>query len=177
MITNNFKKMAACLLQSVGNVTYGMFPITGTNGTTYYCGANSNSGWPATVTTNLSNNYNTAGIVFGTGDTAATANDYRIETPITTGLSGTITYVRSCDNQNGYADIEFTIVLTNTSGEDIVIKEVAYNQTVRIASTSGGGGSTSQVICLDRTVLANPVTVVNGGQATIKYKLRSILSL
>lgn len=177
MITNNFKKIAACFLQSVGNVTYGMFPIVGTDGNTYYYGANPTVQWPDTVSTSFVNSFSSAGIVLGTGDTAATANDYRIETPITSGLSANITFVRTCDTQNGYADLEFTIVATNTSGADIVVKEIAYNQSIRISTTAGGTGSTSKIICFDRTVLANPVTVPSGGQASIKYKLRSILSL
>lgn len=178
MLTNNFKKIVATLLQANGTLTYGGYPIKNAYGTTVYTSGNFSQLWPrAAPAITLVSSAIAAGIAIGTGSTPASGDDYRIESPIASGISASITYAKAHNDVNGYDDIEFTIVVTNSSGADIVAREISYTQNIYCASSQGGSTGSGQYICLDRTVFDTPITLVNGEQTTIKYRLRSILSL
>ena len=173
MITKWYKNICATMLQQHGQDYYGYLPVKGTNGTTYY-GAGMYSAFPRTIANLLSLNVNTAGFVLGTGTTAVTNEDYRTETPVTSGLSATTTYTRGLDNGNPY--IEYTLNVVNSLSSDIVVTEIAYDQAVQAATTQGGTTMTTAVVCLDHTLLDSPVTIPAGGSNAIKYRLTTVLS-
>jgi hypothetical protein len=175
MITNQFKAIVSTLLQSLGSNIYGKVPFKDTNNNTRYAGGMFSSQWPRIVTTGVVSSATSAGIVLGTGSTPASADDYRIETPITSGLSATVTYTRDLDS-NGNPYLQFTINVTNTSSSDIIVRELAYNQTVSGTSSLNGTSSVNYVVCFDHTVLSNPVTIPAGGSAAILYTLKTIVS-
>lgn len=102
------------------------------------------------------------GIVFGTGSTPPTIDDYKLESIISGGLTGTFTY--SINNATGI----IKIILTNTSGNDITISEIgwqAYNAYKYNNSASNG------IALMDRTVLDTPVTIEASSIGVVEYKL------
>lgn len=75
---------------------------------------------------------------------------------------------------NGNPYLQYTIMLTNTTSNDIIVSEVGYTQPL-IGSSSVDGSGTSEVYLLDHTVFDTPVTVPANDSAVIKYTLKTIL--
>jgi len=174
MITKNFKVFIACILQSSGNTTTkGYMPVKDVSGTTKYLGFNFAS-FPYNLYRNVTFS-NGSGIIVGNGDTPATEDDYALESKITSGLTASnSTYTFGVDDGNPY--LEYLFTLTNTTGADIVVKEIGYVQPLQSATTSGGNASSSGNYLIDRTVLSTPVTVPANGSAAIKYRLKTVIS-
>ena len=111
------------------------------------------------------------GVRFGSDDTPPTANDYKLGSQITSGLSFTnpaeITYTLS----NTCSEYAATYGVTNMSEETIVIKEIGlFSQP---STTVIGGSKTGYIAALvDRTVLDAPVTIPAGQSKQITYTIR-----
>lgn len=106
----------------------------------------------------------TAGVYFGTGSTPATENDYRLESPITSGLSfsnQSIAY--TTDNEKVVMQSSYAV--TNRTAEDITIREIGC--TSYIPKYSSGS-----VLCMiERTVLDEPITIPAGDATSFTYKV------
>lgn len=171
MITKWYKNLLMWALQS--GITAGYTPVKNVTGNTKYLGGNFN-GFPYGPTKTVQiNSLNNAGIYVGTGQTPATEEDYSLENKIASGLTpGTVT-TRGGVDENGNPYIEYTFMLSNTTANDIIIKEIGYYQNVSLASTIGGSMS-SEKILIDRTVLPTPVTVPANGEAVLRYTLKTV---
>ena len=178
MITKNFKARVATLLQmssTTGSPT-ALVPVKGINGSVAYASCYSSNNFPHSVTTSVSFSSSSPGIHVGTGDTAATEDDYKLETQITSGMSaGSATPTYNVDG-SGNPYLEYLFTLTNTTSSDIVVREIGYVQSLRVANTQGGSANTSAYFLFDRTVLDTPVTVPANDSAAIKYRLKTVLA-
>lgn len=159
MITNNFKKIMA-FYPHISNIDtiYNLASTLG--GTVNWGGAyndysqSMNSGYSFGInTTNVTNSgqYN---IFTGSGTTTPTANDYTLETPVL------LDYVNGTLSVSGTTRV-ITHTLANNTGSSVTINEVA------LTATQAG----SDRYMLDRTVLANPVTIPDGSSYTFTYTL------
>jgi len=182
MITKNFKARIATLLQmtSSGNSSSGgkgLLSVKDVGGTTRYMCCYSNNSFPQSISVSVIFSANTNGIQIGTGNTAATEDDYKLETQITNGMSASSPAL-TCDvDSSGNPYIEYLFTLTNTTSSDITVREIGYVQQFRLADTQGGSfSSTSRYLLLDRTVLDTPVTVPANDSAAIKYRLKTVLA-
>ena len=97
------------------------------------------------------------GVVFGDGDTPATAEDYKLAGNIITGIVATANLARSIDN--GVAQIVATYTINASS--EVTIKEIT-------AFTNAG---VSNYYIVDRTVLDEPVTIPAGGIGQVVYTI------
>ena len=97
------------------------------------------------------------GVVFGDGNTPATAEDYKLAGNIITGFTATANLAHSIDN--GVAQIVATYTINASS--EVTIKEI-----VAFASTGGNG-----TYIVDRTVLDTPVTIPAGGVGQVVYTI------
>ena len=102
-------------------------------------------------------------VIFGKGTTPPTLGDYSLENQITSGLTITSTLSSSVNTDNVTVHLMFSIA--NTSEEDISIAEIGLRAPVFKT------GSSYTTVLLDRTVLAEPVTVPAGGSAMLDYVL------
>lgn len=102
-----------------------------------------------------------AGLLIGSGDTAPTADDYRLENQITTGFSATASFPNNATDISQSRRVVATATITNTSDADIVVREIGY---VRAATSKW-------VILYDRIVLDSPVTIAPGATKTFEYHL------
>lgn len=114
---------------------------------------------PTTVSLSLTNQ----GIIFGSGSTPATVDDYKLEAMITAGLSWNMS--KSITPEN---DPSWLITLTNTSDEDFTIGEVGI---LAGAFTAANSGSPS-IVLMERSVLENPITIPSGGVGQVEYAIR-----
>ena len=98
------------------------------------------------------------GVVFGDGNTPATAEDYKLAGNIITGFTATANLAHS--NDNGVAQIVATYTINASS--EVTIKEI-------VAFAHTGGGNSTYIV--DRTVLDTPVTIPAGGVGQVVYTI------
>lgn len=104
------------------------------------------------------------GVVFGTGNTPPTVNDYKISGTEFTAFTAN----SSVSNQfttNGLVTTA-TFTLTNTGTSEVTIKEVALYGGSYKSSTS------YTKFLIDRTLLDSPVTIPAGGIGQVIYTIR-----
>lgn len=102
-------------------------------------------------------------IVVGSGTTPATVDDYKLESQITSGLTGTSAITVDEDN-----DATYTLTLTNTSDADITIGEIGIFASCFVNNTSSG----TDCVLMERTVLDAPITIPAGGIGVIDYAIK-----
>ena len=106
------------------------------------------------------------GIYFGSGSTPATKADYKLEKPITSGLrvSGIDDDYLILQN-NGKYEAMVTFLLKNTSDAEINVYEIGAVTPV------GNSSSSFYPVLMERTVLAEPVTIPAGGTRALEYRV------
>lgn len=102
------------------------------------------------------------GVMFGDGDTAPTMDDYKLAGNIFAAFTGTAAIKR--EGSEGLAKITGLYTLTNAGDTAFTIREVALWQPVQI-------GSSAQSMLIERTVLAEPVTIEPGGVGQVTYTI------
>lgn len=176
MITNNFKTYMALILSGAANgISCGLLPIVNVSGVTYYAANNVYNSMPSDLSQALTLSATERGISFGSGNTAATANDYNLESTITSGLSAFVNRFNALDN-NGNPYLQLDIMLSNTSDNPITVKEIGYKQYLRCSDAADSKSLNSRVFLLDRTVLPAPVTIPVNDYVIIRYTLKTIIS-
>lgn len=182
MFTNNFKKLIFSFLfgnkdisdyantpgsftslptlQSLSNYSRQIYSHSGFN---YYqsmwcCARNALSTINSTGT--LGNGY----LMLGTGTTAPTADDYHLESPITTNLSCDSVSVSRTSLTKTY-----TATFTNSGSSDITVTEVGF--IVYILYNYSNSNENSDHFLMDRTVLDTPITIPAGESRTVTYEL------
>ena len=175
MITKNFKQIMKCILQSTPNSTpYGWLPVKNVNNNIYYCSSYFNS-YPRSPNETFTLSATTVGFSVGSGDTAATEDDYQLENTITSGLTAQVNRVAEFDN-TGNPFLRYDIMLTNNTASDITVREIGYKQNIACSDTQGGTGTTNRVCLIDRTVLAEDVVIAaSGGYQVIRYTLKTVI--
>lgn len=110
-------------------------------------------------TPSVQSNKNSAGIVFGSGATPPTVNDYFLENMITT-ISGSGTRVFS-DNGDSVT-VTYTYSLSNTGSSDVTISELG----IQISISNTG------IVLVNRILLDSPVTIPAGGLGQVVFTTR-----
>lgn len=116
---------------------------------------------------------NNEGIIFGTGNTPATDEDYEIESQITSGITVASPIIsKGMDGDKCYITLRY--VVSNTTSSDIIIKEVGLRGSTMCGTSAGQTTSISKkYILFDRTVLTTPLTVPASSNAVLEYTLES----
>lgn len=175
MITKTFKKLLNIIITANGTTQRKAYVSAKTtaNNIRYLSGVMTS--FPYSVTSTITLNNVSAGIIFGTGNTAATEYDYRIESPITSGINGSVQVNFGADeNDNPYKI--FNITINNTTTNDITINEIGFQQSINCATTKGGNASAGDVFLLERTVLDEPITISANSSKAIVYKMQANIS-
>lgn len=106
------------------------------------------------------------GVYFGTGSTPANKSDYKLESLIESGLQ--ITSPSSAvwtDEGNGKYSIAADFVVRNTTESEINIYEIG------IFTPVSNGTSEFYQVLMERTVLAEPITIAPGEPKLVTYKI------
>ena len=171
MVTRNFLNILAMALQAGSD--RGGVPGRAVNGEFRYF--NGTLSFLSSPTKAVTKDANAAGISVGTGSTAATEDDYQLESTLTTGINITLTETAYGNDAPGIPYVQYSVTVTNTGSEPITVKEIGYKQTVGSVRYPGApNDSGTRVFLLDRTVLDTPVTIAAGDAGIITYKLRTI---
>lgn len=171
MVTKNFLNALAMALQSGSNI--GSLPVKDTTGRVKYLTGGST--FYTSTTKAVTTNANAAGISVGTGNAAATEDDFQLAEPLTSGINLTLTETVYGADEPGYPYVQYKVTVTNTGSDPITVKEICYKQTLYAARYPGyAAGADNRICMLDRTVLDTPVTIAAGDAGIITYKLRTI---
>lgn len=101
-------------------------------------------------------------LVFGTGTTAPTAEDYALETDATASFVASLTTLVNYDSAKN--EFIFSATVTNTTADDIIISEIGVRKGIYSTTTD-----TPQNVLFAREVLQTPITVAAGETKTINY--------
>ena len=104
------------------------------------------------------------GVLFGTGDTPASLDDYKLAGDMIQNIAASISKTYSYSEAQPSLKAVYTI--TNNNEAAITIKEVALN----VQYTHNSNNSTSGCV-IDRTVLDTPVTIPAGGVGQVEYTI------
>jgi hypothetical protein len=113
---------------------------------------------------NATNSY--GGVIFGTGTTPATEDDYNLSGELITTLSGSASVTVTADDNNGVV-ITAVYPLTNTGSAAVTIGEMG----IICSSHNSGNNGASYKVMYERTVLDEPITIPAGGVGTVTYTL------
>lgn len=101
----------------------------------------------------------------GTGVTPATADDYTLESMITSGISIVNPSAVTVTKENGYVAVYATYTVTNTGTTSLAVSEIGLFGTGFIASNGIS-------MLTDRTVLESPIVINPGEAKPITYTIR-----
>lgn len=183
MLSKYGKKRAAIRISSgageflMANITQNdcIFKTKGIDGTERYYGlvvAASSSGLYYKLATSAVSATSTSEcfIVVGSDGTPATEDDYCIGSQITGLSASTLSSCQHSENQDGSVTAYIDMAITNSTGSDVTIREIARYVTAKYSSTFKGTASNfGGGLLLDRTVLDEPVVIPNGEASTIRY--------
>lgn len=112
-------------------------------------------------------------VLIGSGNTPATEDDYDLENQIIGNqYSASVTYSNVIDEVNKKYGRYVQYTITNSSGEDLVIKEIGRFISAPAVTTEGtvpDGASSKRMFMIDRIVLDNPITIPAGEAGIIRY--------
>ena len=107
------------------------------------------------------------GVYFGKGTTPATKDDYKLESPITSGLTITNpSYFVEVHGGDGKYIWVSDFVVQNTSGAEVNISEIGLHLPFYYS-----GNSTYYLTLAERTVLDEPIVIPAGATRVIEYKI------
>ena len=116
----------------------------------------------------LQSSYTTnSGIIFGTGNTPPTFNDYRLSGDIIQGLTAQVVIESNTTSNGCYR--KFIITVQNTTSEAKTIREIGYIRRAPVKKSNGG--TTIIYPLVERTVLDNPVTIPANGFGQVEYTI------
>lgn len=162
MFTNNYWKMRAYGENTVPNsnnyalISIGVKNKSGSEFSNYVVSGNTSYPFYSTVW-----NYSKGTrLIVGTGDTAATVDDVDLEASAMSSLSNVSqTYICGADDNKLQA--VFSLSATNSTGADIIIKEIGLETDVSDSNYN------KVAILTAREVLSNPITIPAGGSKVI----------
>lgn len=181
MFTQNYINFKKAQFTSLGYSSSEMFRVTRVDGTSNSCYSSGVAdcdigGWMTIARCKAFNTASTnntwkcgGGVWFGTGSTPANRNDYKLDSPITSGLS--ITNYQNeympliIEESPGKYVLRAEYVLKNTTESEINIWEIGlftpycYNITEYWQ------------MLVERTVLTEPITIPAGGTKMVTYKI------
>lgn len=181
MITNAYRLLSSLRSNGWQNNTFPIKTIkdyNGTNRSTNSAGS-INSSYPAYISGSVSSSVdissNTSahniGIYIGTGNTAPTADDYTLESPLTSSsVSRTSTSPNSSailDENNNVIGVRRMVTYQNITSDNIVVKEIGTFWNDFYDSS----GSNHALFLIERTVLDEPVTLEPNGTITVAFDM------
>ena len=138
-----------------------------TNSYTYISVGSTISNYPSVNNVLTSANKGTGGVIFGTGTTPATINDYKLSGERITGFAALAAVTRETHDSSVTLTTRYTI--TNNSEAEMTIGEAGIVKNLH--NQYGTRESDSYKGLLERTVLDTPVTIPAGGIGQVEYTI------
>ena len=162
MLTNNFINLSKLVMLGHDFSTTTLVKGRTVTGEERYFMPITTSAYPASDNMrSFTPNPASAGWTVGTGNTPATANDYQLETPINSGVSGSATINPINDSTLNRIIKKVSIIITNTGSTNISINEIGFKDSI-YSNTAINKSGNNAIFLLYRTVLETPVTLTPG---------------
>lgn len=177
MLTNNYIKRKTVMFMNSSVKTAASKSFVNSSGTSFYAdnaaymiddiGGNMYYGRSGDVVYESQTSASSCkpGVYFGTGTTAAARADYKLENPITSGLSVTNSSVVEESDGNGQYSFLADYRIKNTSTADISISELGLFLPV------GSAENIYHSVLMERSVLEEPAVIAPGKSKKITYKV------
>lgn len=133
----------------------------------YACAGVASSGVANTLITSITETGN-PGVAFGSGTTAPTANDYNMETLITT-LTATVTTDKYYDTTDNNYKLRADYTISNSTANDITISEFGKFAKFGTNATIGGSSGTAKLFMVLHETF-EPITIAAGGQLLFRVE-------
>lgn len=170
MFTNNM--FAWLISKGTADRSIG-FAVTLTDGTKQRFQSNKKSVDICTFGVNLNNLVTAVNgncVMIGTGRTPPTREDYKLENPVTSGITitnGTFSAAEA-DDERLLLAVNYTV--RNDGAENLVIGEIGtFSQ---VTAYRPNGSELTLTVMMERTVLEEPVTIPPGESRMIQYTIR-----
>ena len=170
MVTKNLKNIMRAVPVSINGV-YGYIQVKDVYYRTKFMPFNFSSSFPTSLTLSTTLDAYAAGISIGRGSTPATENDINLEDTITSGVVMTLTKTEYGRKNVDKFYIRFTMTITNTTNDALIIKEIGYKQKVQATNRFYWSGSSNYVILIDRTVFDTPLTIQSNDAGVLVYEI------
>ena len=170
MVNKNLKNIMRAVPISI-NGEYGYIQVKDVYYRTKFMPFNFSSSFPTSLTLSTTLDAYAAGISIGRGSTPATENDINLEDTITSGVVMTLTKTEYGKKNVDKFYIRFTITITNTTNNALIIKEIGYKQKVQASNRLYWSGSSNYVILIDRTVFDTPLTIQGNDAGVLVYEI------
>lgn len=175
MITDNYKSLVAMQIPGC-NVAYGGLRVINTGGWGLYLYPGvTNDVFPRYRSDAIQMTKGSAGISFGSGDTPPKGTDYNLENHISSGINAVIVKKEPGVDEDGRPYVKYVFTITNTSSEQVQIREIGYKQTCSVHGRPGAAGTlytNTHTVLIDRTVLDDPLILNPDDAGTIVYYLK-----
>lgn len=124
---------------------------------------------------NIQLNATNAGFHFGSGTTAPTENDYKMESDFTSGIS--VVLNSSARSYTPKPHMTFTFTITNTGSSSVTVSEVGIvTANIQCCTSSSATSASSNNILIDRTLLDTPLTIAPSSTAALEYTVNCEMS-
>lgn len=110
------------------------------------------------------------GIVFGSGNSAPTIDDYKLSGYVVTGFTVSSSSIKESAEDGSMATWGRSYTITNNGETDITIGEIGYFVESRLRTA--GNTYKHYFIMTERTALESPITIPAGGVGQITYTIK-----
>ena len=174
MLTKGAKRIMAAAFAMPGTdfVERYYIPFKETTNLTRYAKL-SNECWPAVNYYGFLQNITglSSGIAVGSGNTAATDDDYTLENAIPYyNLNGYVS-ILNISMKNDYPCVELLVSVSNVGSSAFTVSEIGYFMRVYSKTSPDASSGITATMLIDRSVLSTPVTIAAGETKEIKYTI------
>lgn len=161
-VYNSGTNGSSCAIKAVNGTDFGFI---------YNGQRSSSTGDSGTAMRAIANILYGMGARVGTGSSEPTADDYSLETEVTSSFTSASTSVTFTTNENGHFVIDVAWTGTNTSGSDLTITELGLVKSFGKLDSASATSPTLTLVLLARHLLGTPVTVPAGQGTAIHVQI------
>lgn len=174
MLTKGAKRImaAAFAMPGTGFVERYFIPFKSISDNTRYAKL-TNERWPALNGFVFLQNITNAsiGIAVGSGSTAATDDDYNLESEIPYYNVNGYVSILNISMKNDYPCVELLVSVSNVGNSAFTVSEIGYFMMVESKTSPDASSGSAATMLIDRSVLSTPVTIAAGETKQIKYTI------
>lgn len=172
MILKNYWEIFAMIMARKKSAPVKITKTDGNEAIIYYNSSNatSNASGLWFGDTAMTTAVDSSGVIFGTGTTPPTAEDFRLSGTVVTGIKSTTNFVGTYDELGGGFTVTYTI--TNNNADPVTIGEVGVIMRVYHYNSSSDNTNRTSYAMIERSVLDEPIVIPAGSAGQVVFSIR-----